>query len=64
MTVANGSAAGLRDVRDGKGGDYRLCPKEGAPGCKKPSRALSAGTDGKDLGADLEAIKRATEGVL
>jgi hypothetical protein len=64
ITVADGAAAGLRDFHDGKGGDYRLCPKEGSPGCKKPSRALAAGTDGKDLGADMEAIKRATDGVL
>lgn len=64
MTVSDGAAAGLRDFHEGKGGDYRLCPKEGAPGCKKPSRALAAGTDGKDLGADLEAIRRATDGVL
>ena len=64
MTVAGGVAAGLRDFHDGKGGDYRLCPKEGAPGCKKPSRGLAAATDGKDLGADMEAIRRATDGVL
>jgi hypothetical protein len=60
----DGAAAGLRDFHGGKGGDYRLCPKQAVPGCKKPSRALAAGTDGKDLGADMEAIRRATDGVL
>lgn len=63
-TVADGAAAGLRDMHDGKGGDYRLCPKEATPGCKKPSRALGAASDGKDIGADMEAIRRATAGVL
>jgi len=64
QVVSDGKAAGLRDFHDGNGGDYRLCPKEGAPGCKKPSPALGAGTDGKDLGADIEAIQRATDGVI
>ena len=63
-TVADGAAAGLRDMHDGKGGVYRLCPKEATPGCKKPSRALGAASDGKDIGADMEAIRRATAGVL
>jgi hypothetical protein len=31
--------------------------------CKKASKYLKAGTDGKDVGADIDAIQAATEGV-
>jgi hypothetical protein len=50
------SAAAVRFVRynGGNGGDYRLQPS---------SRYKGAGTDGKDLGADLDAIHSATAGV-
>jgi len=64
-TVSDGHAAGLRDMRDGRGGDYHLCQKGSKePGCKTPSPALSAATDGKDAGADLEAIEKATTGII
>ncbi|HLZ39512.1 MAG TPA: hypothetical protein VKQ11_01030 [Candidatus Sulfotelmatobacter sp.] len=63
--VGDADAVGLRDFHEGHGGDYRLCPKEAkAAGCKKPSPGFGAGTDGKDIGADIDAINRATEGVL
>lgn len=63
--VSDPKEAGLRDFREGQGGDYRLCPKGNKPpGCKKPSPALGAASDGKDIGADIDAINRATEGVL
>ena len=63
--VGDPSAAGFRDFRDGRGGDYRLCPKgHGVAGCKKPSPALGAATNGRDAGADMEAVKRATDGVI
>lgn len=63
--VSSGSAAGLRDFHDGRGGDYRLCTKKGdSPDCKGPSPALSAATDGRNIGADLDAIDRATGGIL
>lgn len=64
-TVEDGRDAGLRDFHDGNGGDYRLCPKAGStPGCKKPSPALGAAADGKDIGADVEAIEKATAGII
>ena len=62
----NPAAVGFVEHRDGKGGDYRLCrgKAEPAASCRGESKYLHAGTDGKDLGADLEAIERATAGVL
>ncbi len=47
--------AGIRDLTDPQGRPYELC-KEKNGDCKKTSPALHAGTDGKDLGADLEKI--------
>lgn len=42
------------NYNDGNGGDYRLLPS---------SPYKNAGTDGKDLGADVDAIQSATAGV-
>lgn len=64
ILVKNSSAAGLRDFREGRGGDYRLCKKGDAPDCKSSSPALGAATDGKDAGADLEALQKATVGII
>jgi len=64
-TVSDAKAAGLRDFREGRGGDYRLCPKAGKiASCKVSSPALSAGSEGKDVGADMDAIERATDGII
>ena len=50
---------------NGKNGDYHLCHAKNEPAsCKAPSRYLHAGTDGKDLGADMDAIDAATKGVM
>jgi hypothetical protein len=51
---------GLNDVgfvnhSDGRGGDYRLASK---------SRHKGAATDGRDPGADIDAVEKATAGVL
>jgi hypothetical protein len=43
--------------------DYRLCD-DTTPGCAGPSPYQSAGTDGKDIGADIEAVLAATAGVV
>lgn len=41
----------------------RLCrPKDAR--CKNPSRFAGAGTDGKDIGADVDLINSATKGVI
>jgi hypothetical protein len=61
--VGTDSAIRMQDFRDGKGGDYRLCAESKVDKCKSASPFLKAGTDGKDLGADLDAIKAATAGV-
>ena len=48
------NAVGFVNYHDGNGGDYRLLPS---------SPYKNAGTDGKDLGADVEAIDAKTAGV-
>ena len=45
---------GFSNYKDGNGGDYRLSPG---------SKFKHAGTDHKDLGADIDAIDQATMGV-
>jgi hypothetical protein len=50
----NGKAVGFVNYKDGRGGDYHLLPD---------SRYKKAGTDGKDLGADVDAIGAAVAGV-
>jgi len=45
---------GFANYSDGNQGDYRL---------SKESRFRGAGADGKDLGADIDAVNRATAGV-
>jgi hypothetical protein len=53
---------GFVNFNNGNGGDYRLCKAKEPPSCKGPSKYLKAGTDGKDLGADIDAIATATAG--
>jgi hypothetical protein len=62
-TPRDPSAVHLQDFRQGKGGDYRLCTDKNTANCKKASPFRKVGSDGKDLGADLDAIKAATEGI-
>jgi hypothetical protein len=52
-------SAGIRELNNPNGRPYELCKEKGEKGeaeCKKASPALKAGTDGKDLGADLEKL--------
>lgn len=63
ILVDDVAAAGIRDFHDGRGGDYRLCSQEATAGCKKRSPGLKAGTDGKDIGADIDAVDAAISGV-
>jgi Putative Ig domain len=51
---SNVNAVGFVNYHDGNGGDYRLLPS---------SPYKNAGTDGKDLGADVETIEAKTAGV-
>jgi hypothetical protein len=59
-------AIGFVNPSQGRGGDYRLCrgKADPAPSCKSESKYVHGGTDGKDLGADINAIEEATKGVL
>jgi hypothetical protein len=61
ILVDDVAAAGLQDFHDGNGGDYRLCRKDSR--CKKSSPGLKAGSDGKDLGSDIDAVESAISGV-
>jgi hypothetical protein len=51
-------AAGVRESPGPDGTPYRLCADKDNGECKKVSPALRAGTDGKDLGADLEKLQQ------
>jgi hypothetical protein len=53
------AAAGVVGFSEGR---YRLCREKGGE-CKKPSPAAKGGADGKDVGADVEAVFSATKGV-
>jgi hypothetical protein len=65
LKVKNGNDAGFRDFHQGHGGDYRLCRKKGdGPDCRVASPAVGKATDGKDAGADTDAIAEKTTGVL
>jgi hypothetical protein len=63
FTPENPSAVQMKDFRQGKGGDYRLCAEKQPSGCKKEPPLRKAGSDGKDLGANIDAIHSALEGV-
>jgi hypothetical protein len=56
------SAVQMREFHEGKGGDYRLCAGKDS-GCKKESPFRKAGLDGRDLGADIDAIQAGTKGI-
>jgi len=60
--VVSPKDAGIRDLKDGMSKDARLC-HTGTRGCSKASPGASAATDGKDIGADVDAIEAAIAGV-
>jgi len=58
----NAEAVGF--VRGGKGLDaFRLCREKG-PACKNASKYINAGSDHKDIGADVDSISSAIRGVI
>jgi hypothetical protein len=60
----NEDAVGFVRANHGKEGDYRLCPEKDKPSpCKKASPFHQSGSDGKDTGADVEAVAAATKDV-
>jgi hypothetical protein len=60
--VVSAKAAGIRDLENGTAKNARLCHANMA-GCGQASPGASAGTDGKDIGADVDAIDAAIAGV-
>jgi hypothetical protein len=56
-------AAGIRELHDPGGKPYELCKEKSGDECKKASPALRAGTDGKDLGVDLDKLGQMLAGV-
>lgn len=64
IMVKNVAAAGLKVLPGDKVQDYRLCRAEdNSRGCHKVSPAIAAGSDGRDIGADIEKIEQFTAGV-
>jgi hypothetical protein len=58
------NSVGFVNYNHGKDGDYHLCKEKGQPAsCKQASPYLHAGSDGKDLGADIDAVEAAIHGV-
>ena len=57
MTPKNTAAAGLPDKNPNGVDRYRLCRKKDDV-CKNVSIAIGAATDGKDIGADVNAIEK------
>jgi hypothetical protein len=62
ITIASPEAAGIRDLKNGVSGNPRLCRK-GMAGCSKVSPGAGAAADGRDLGADVDAVEAAIQGV-
>jgi hypothetical protein len=53
------------NYNNGNGGDYRLCQGPGNPvaSCTAASPYINAGTDGRDIGADLTTLNSLIAGV-
>jgi hypothetical protein len=62
IAVASPEAAGIRDLKDTVAKDPRLCHAKG-PGCSKASPGAAAASDGRDMGADIDAVEAAIAGV-
>jgi hypothetical protein len=62
IVVGSPEAAGVHDLKDSVSKDPRLCHAKG-PGCPKVSPGVGAASDGRDLGADIDAIDAAIAGV-
>ena len=59
----NEDSVGFVNYNHGKDADYHLCrAKDNPSSCKQPSPYVGAGSDGKDLGADIDALEAATSG--
>ena len=61
IIVKDANAAGIPGMRESARSDFKLC-RDKDETCKKTSPALKGASDGKDIGADLEAIEAAIAG--
>jgi len=61
ITASSPEDAGIRDLKDGIARDPRLC-HEKAENCRKQSPGAGV-ADGRDLGADVDAVEAAIAGV-
>jgi hypothetical protein len=63
--VSNMTQVGMVNPNGAKGGDYRLCHGVGNPSplCTAASQWVNTATDGKDPGADWNAVMAAIAGV-
>jgi hypothetical protein len=65
ILVKDAGAAGLWKRQTQAGAEYRICREKGEAGsCPKASPAVRSGSDGKNIGADLDEIDKATAGVI
>jgi hypothetical protein len=62
IQVKSVEQAGVQDFQNANGGNYRLCHKAGLGTCKIVSPGVGAGTDGKDIGADVDAVEKVISG--
>ena len=62
FVVGSPGAAGIRDLKGTIAKDPRLCHAKGQ-GCSKASPGALAATDGRDVGADIDAVEAAIAGV-
>jgi len=65
VVVKDAAAAGIAEIQQGDRHYFALCrQKDDGSSCKKPSPAIGAATDGRDIGADTDAVNKATTGVV
>ena len=62
IVVGNPKDLGVRDLKNGIAKDPRLCHEKG-DGCSKRSPGAGAASDGRDMGADVDAVEAAIAGV-
>jgi hypothetical protein len=57
-SAKDAKSAGIHEAPGSDGMPYRLCTQKDSGECKKPSPALHAGTDAKDVGTDLDKLQQ------
>ena len=62
IVVGSPKDLGVRNLKDGIAKNPRLCHEKGE-GCGKRSPGAGAASDGKDMGADVDAVEAAIAGV-